>query len=297
MKAFERIQRERADADSRFIDCNGFRVHFKLSGRGETLIVLLHGSFLSIRSWREVAGPLAENATVLMFDRPAFGLTSRPLPGREGVPRYSPEAQSDLIVELMHRLGFEKGVLVGNSTGGTLALLCALRHPESVRAIVLAGAMVYSGYATSEVPRAVLPVLRAMSPFFSRVMRSLITRLYDRNIRGFWRDPSRLDDSTLAAFRGDLMVGDWSRAFWELFLETHHLHLDRSMSGVSVPSLVITGEQDLTVKTGESLRLARELPGAELSVIPDCAHLPQEEAPEAFVDALRAFLKKNSMPC
>ncbi len=128
-------------------------------------------------------------------------------------------------------------------------------------------------------------------------MRSLITRLYDRNIRGFWHDPSRLNDSTLADFRGDLMVGDWSRAFWELFLETHHLRLDRNMSRVSVPSLVITGARDLTVKTEESRRLSRELPGAELSVIPDCAHLPQEEAPEAFVEAVRAFLKKNSIRC
>ncbi len=168
MNAFDRIQQEKADADSRFIDCNGFRVHYKLFGRGDILIVLLHGSFLSIRSWREVAGPLSENATVLIFDRPAFGLTSRPLPGKHGVPRYSPEAQSDLIVDLMRALGFEKGVLVGNSTGGTLALLTALRHPESVMALVLAGAMVYSGYATSEVPRPVLPALRAMSPFFFR---------------------------------------------------------------------------------------------------------------------------------
>ena len=87
------------------------------------------------------------------------------------------------------------------------------------------------------------------------------------------------------------MIGDWSRAFWELFIETHHLRLDERLKTMSKPSLVITGEHDLTVKTEESIRLARELPDAELVVIPDCGHLPQEEQPEAFVLEVRKFLQ------
>jgi pimeloyl-ACP methyl ester carboxylesterase len=158
--------------------------------------------------------------------------------------------------------------------------------------VVLAGAMIYSGYATSEVPAFMKPVMKAMTPLFSRLMKFLITRLYDRNIRGFWYNKERLDDSVLAAFRSDLMIGDWSRAFWELFLETHHLRLENRLKTMSLPSLVITGEHDLTVKTGESIRLAGELPCAELVIVPDCGHLPQEEQPEAFIVAVRKFLKK-----
>ena len=88
------------------------------------------------------------------------------------------------------------------------------------------------------------------------------------------------------------MVGDWSRAFWELFLETHHLGLENRLKTMPLPSLVITGEHDLTVKTEESFRLARELPNVELVVVPDCGHLPQEEQPEAFILAVKSFLKK-----
>ena len=291
MDNFAIEQQRRADADSRFIECNGFRVHYRMSGSGRApFIVLLHGSFLSIRSWAGVMKPLAENATVVAFDRPAFGLTSRPVPSKHNEARYSPEAQSDLVVALMRKLGIDSAVLVGNSTGGTLAMLTALRHPQVVRGLVLAGAMIYSGYATSEVPAFMKPLMKAMTPVFSRVMKLVITRLYDRNIRGFWHVKERLSDETLAAFRNDLMVGDWSRGFWELFLETHHLKLAERLGTLRLPSLVVTGEHDLTVKVGESLRLARELPGAELEVIPDCAHLPQEEQPEAFVKAVRAFM-------
>jgi len=293
MDSFDVEKLQRADSESRFIECNGFSVHYKLFGSGKPLMVLLHGSFLSIRSWQEVIHPLAKDCTVLVFDRPAFGLTSRPVPSKTNNARYSPEAQSDLVVALMGKLGFQRAVLIGNSTGGTLALLTALRYPEKVQGLVLAGPMIYSGYATSEVPAFMKPVMKAMSPAFSRLMKVLITRLYDRNIRGFWHKKDRLDAATLAAYRQDMMTGDWSRGFWELFLETHHLHLDERLKNTPVPSLVVTGEHDLTVNTAESLRLAEALPGAALEIIPDCGHLPQEEKPELFVDAVLSFLKKR----
>lgn len=293
MDAFQQLQDKHAEPDSRFFESGGFRVHYKIFGEGEPLIVLLHGSFLSMRSWRDVSTGLSKNGTVLVFDRPAFGLTSRPVPSSKNNARYSPEAQSDLVTQLIKEAGYENAVLVGNSTGGTLALLTALRHPGYVKGLVLAGAMIYSGYATSEVPAFMKPLLKSMSPAFSRLMKFLITRLYDRNIRGFWHNKSLLSDETLGAFRQDLMIGDWSRAFWELFLETHHLGLEQKLSDLRIPSLVITGEHDLTVKTEESLRLARDIPGAELEVIPDCGHLPQEETPRAFVTAVSSFLQKT----
>ena len=280
----------KSSPDRHFIEVNGFKVHYRMAGTGKPLVVLLHGSFLSLRSWRFVFDKLSENVTVLAFDRPAFGFTSRPLPSTATGVSYTPEAQSDLVIALIKKMGFSKAVLVGNSTGGTLALLTALRYPQHVEGVVLAGAMIYSGYATSEVPAFMKPAMKSMTPFFSRLMKFLITRLYDRNIRGFWYNKERLSDDVLAAFRSDLMIGDWSRAFWELFLETHHLRLDERLKTMSLPSLVITGEQDLTVKTAESIRLARELPCAELVIVPDCGHLPHEEQPEAFLLAVKKFL-------
>ncbi len=297
MDSFERLQKRYADADSRFAECNGFNVHYKLFGDGEPLVVLLHGSFLSVRSWRDVMVPLAESATVVAFDRPAFGLTSRPVPSPDNQSCYSPEAQSDLVVQLIEKTGHDKAVLVGNSTGGTLALLTALRYPAQVQGLVLAGAMVFSGYATSEVPAFMRPMLKVMSPAFSGLMKLLITRLYDRNIRGFWYNKKLLSEEVLVAFRRDLMIGDWSRAFWELFLETHHLGLEKKLYSLSVPTLVVTGEHDVTVKTEESFRLAEKIPGAGLEVIPDCGHLPQEEAPAAFVAAVKSFLKRSVKVC
>ncbi|MEI6640272.1 MAG: alpha/beta hydrolase, partial [Chlorobium sp.] len=149
--------------DGRFIEVNGFNVYYRMAGSEKPLVVLLHGSFLSIRSWNLVFEQLAEIATVIAFDRPAFGRTSRPLPSKHNGVSYSPEAQSDLVIALIKKHGFSKAVLVGNSTGGTLALLTALRSPQHVEGVVLVGAMIYSGYATSEVPAFMKPLMKALT--------------------------------------------------------------------------------------------------------------------------------------
>lgn len=295
MDNFESLQNRLADPDSQFLDANGFRIHYKRLGSGPTLILLLHGSFLSLRSWSQVMQPLAEQATVVAFDRPVCGLTSRPLPRGKGDALYSADAQSDLVATLIDKLGFEQAILIGNSTGGTIALLTALRHPERVRGLVLVGPMIYSGYATSQVPAPMLAVMKGLRPLFSRLMKVMIARLYDKAIRKFWFRQERLSDAMLATIKADFMVGPWDQAFFELFLATRHLGLDTRLQSLSLPALVVTGEHDRAVKPEESVRLGNELPGAVLEIIPDCGHLPQEERPDAFVAAVGTFLHRPGL--
>ena len=118
-----------ADPDSRFMQVNGLEVHYKQFGQGEPYIILLHGFGASLFSWREVSGSLSQQGTVIAYDRPSFGLTSRPMPGDwQGESPYSTQSQVDLLFGLMDRLGVEKAILVGNSAGGSIATLLSLIH-------------------------------------------------------------------------------------------------------------------------------------------------------------------------
>ncbi len=56
-----------------------------------------------------------------------------------------------------------------------------------------------------------------------------------------------------------------------------------------MPTLVITGDDDRIVPTEESIRLAGVILGAELAVLPACGHVPQDECPQAFMDAVDAW--------
>ncbi|NEV63863.1 alpha/beta fold hydrolase [Thiorhodococcus minor] len=295
MDTIPAYQTELAEPDSLFIEVGGFRIHYKRYGQGPTLILLLHGSFMSLRSWRDVSLPLAEEATLVAFDRPVCGLTSRPLPKGSAPSPYSADAQSDLVADLVKALGFEQAILVGSSTGGTIAVMTALRHPERVKGLVLVGAMIFSGYATSEVPAPVLGMMKGLRPVFSRIMKLMIVKLYDKAIRKFWYRQERLPGAVIATYKREFMLGPWDQAFFELFLATRRLDLDDKLADIAAPTLVMTGEHDRAVKPEESRRLAEAIPGARLEVIPDCGHLPQEERPEVFVDAVRSFLSQERL--
>jgi pimeloyl-ACP methyl ester carboxylesterase len=62
------------------------------------------------------------------------------------------------------------------------------------------------------------------------------------------------------------------------------------------PTLVITGEDDRVVPPADSARLAEEIAGAELVTVSGAGHIPHEEAPDAFVNAVYRFLDSLDLP-
>ena len=105
-----------------------------------------------------------------------------------------------------------------------------------------------------------------------------------------WHDPSKITPEIWEGYTRPLQAQDWDRALWELTVASHDLDLGQRLDEVGLPVLVITGDDDRIVPTEQSLRLAAELPDAQLVLIPDCGHVPHEECPAAFLEAVRAFL-------
>ena len=285
--------RQLADPDSLFVEVDGLDVHYKQAGpppgEGQRAFLLLHGFAASTFSWREVMAPLAEGgATIVAFDRPAFGLTERPMPGEwQGPSPYRPEAQAALTVGLLDALGIERAVLVGNSAGGTVALLTALLYPERVEALVLVDAAVYSGGGAPGWIRPLLhtPQARRLGPLFARAIRNWGQEFG----RSAWHDPSRFTPEIWEGYNRPLRAENWDRALWELTLASDYPDLPARLDELQMPVLVITGDDDRIVPTEQSQRLAREIPGAELAVMPACGHVPQEECPAAFLEAVDFF--------
>ena len=276
------------DEDSKFIEVNGLNVHYKTYGQGEPVFILLHGFGASIFSWREVTAPLAELGTVIAYDRPAFGLTERPLEW-EGESPYSQDSQVELVIGLMDTLGIEHATLVGNSAGGTISMLTALKYPERIQSLILVDPAVYAGGGAPAWIRPLFntPQFDHLGPLVARQLQAQGTAF----LQSAFHDPSKITPEIYAGYQEPLQVNDWDKALWELTLASSESQLAERVGEFNLPVLVITGDDDRIVPTEQSLRLAEEIPGADLAVIPQCGHVPHEECPEDVMQAITEFLK------
>ena len=275
------------DVDSKFVEVNGVNVHYKTYGQGEPTFILLHGFGASLFSWHEVTEPLSEFGTVIAYDRPAFGLTERPLEW-EGESPYGPQAQVDIVIGLIDELGVVKASLVGNSAGGTVSMQVALQYPERVEALILVDAAVYAGGGAPSWSRPILktPQMNHVGPLIARQLQAQGVQF----IKTAWHDPSKITQDIFEGYQKPLQIENWDKALWQLTVASEESGLVERLTEITIPTLVITGDDDRIVPTEQSLRLADELPNAELKVIAQSGHLPHEEKPVEFMQAVTEFL-------
>jgi pimeloyl-ACP methyl ester carboxylesterase len=257
-------------------------------------VLLLHGFGANTRSWSRTLDLWSDGGTAVAFDRPAFGLSERPLgPFPAGANPYAPSAQVAAAIGVLDALELEQAVLVGHSAGGTIALATALQHPERVSALVLVAPAVYAGGGSPTWARPLLqtPQLARLGPLIARQFGGEQGEAF---LRASWFNPSLLDDEVLAAYRHPLQVENWDRALWELVKASAESDLAAQLANVRVPVLIITGAQDGIVPPEQSRQLVLDLTGvpggAEYVEIPNCGHLPHEECTEAFSAAVGAWL-------
>lgn len=280
-----------AGPQSRFLEIDGLTYHYEILGDEKCAVLFLHGFAASTFSWRDILPDVAAHCTAVAYDRPAFGLTERPLPNdRQGTEAYGPTAQADHIPALMDALSIEEAVLVGHSAGGAVAVLAAARHPDRVSGLVLEAPAIHTRGGP---PDWIRPLLR--TPQARRIGPLLIRRILagprgEEFLRGAWADPSALSPEIIEGYRRPLLVDDWDRALWEFMLAPRPDDPADALEDVDCPVLVVAGDRDAIVPYEDSARVAEEL-GATLVKFPNTGHLPHEERPERFATELLRFLE------
>jgi len=131
-----------------------------------------------------------------------------------------------------------------------------------------------------------MPQMRRLGPLFVRSIQEWGLEFG----RSAWHDPSRITPEVWAGYTLPLQVENWDRALWEFTIASRPLDLPERLGELTMPVLVISGDDDRIVPTELSVRLAGELPNAELVVVPQCGHVPHEECPGPFLEAVTEFL-------
>jgi 3-oxoadipate enol-lactonase len=247
-------------------------------------VVLLHAGLTDSRLWEPQLRSFPQSHSVLRVDLPGFG--NSPF-------ETNPVSFSRAVREVMEAEGIDQAALVGVSLGGNTALELALESPERVSTLVLVGAGLPDHEWSQEV-----------TSFFAdeeaALERGDLEAAVDANLRMWFAGPRRsLDD--LDPAMGEL-VGEMQRQAFRQQKghdDVRMLRLEppasERLGDVKVPTLVLTGDDDVADIHRIADRLAAGIPGAERATIAGAAHLPSLECPEDFDRIVLDFLAKHGV--
>ena len=282
---------EFADPDSKFIEINDVTIHYKEKGQGEKTFILLHGFGASTFSWREVIDDFSQLGHVITYDRPAFGLTERPMPEDWKQNPYGMKANIELLRGLMDSMGIEKAVLVGNSAGGGVSVAFALEYPERVESLILVDPGVGGGrgpqFPAWALPLMWTPQMRHIGPLLMRDYQASLPNTIQRE----WYDETKLTDEIKQEYLKLLQIDNWDRAFYELTFAPAYPELRPLLPNLKVPVFIVAGEEDRLIRSWYFEAISTEISGAQLELLPACGHVPQEECPDEFMDAVIDYLE------
>lgn len=283
---------------SHFIDAGGPTHYQELDGDGPPL-VLVHGIGASYLSWQPVVELLADNHRVLVPDLAGFGFT--PPHGR----KTTVQRNALLLIEFIELLCDGPVTLIGNSMGGLVSMLAAVKRPAIADRLILVN------------PALPVVSLRSISRDTQRLVLPLLPILGNPAARYYYheRSPEEEVDDTLELVLSDgapvdpvyraaaiemararremeWAVPSFTDAARSIALELASLRRFRKvLHQVSQPTLLIHGTEDRVVPPVSAEWAAEERPDWDFEMIDGMGHTPQIEDPTLFVSLVEDWLR------
>jgi magnesium chelatase accessory protein len=267
---------------SRFVEAAGFRWHVQRMGAGPPLL-LLHGTGAATHSWRALLPMLARHFTVVAPDLPGHGFTQSPPPHRLSLPGMASD-----VGELLRKLDFKPGIVVGHSAGAAILARMCLDGKIAPRLLVsLNGAfMPFGGVAN----RLISPLTQLL------VMNRLLPRAFAWQAsnagaveRLIQNTGSAIDSQGIALYRklvrnpGHVAAALRMMANWRLEPLLHDL------PRLAAALLLLVADNDRSISPDVARQVREILPQAKIERLSGVGHLAHEEAPRTVADIIERY--------
>ena len=244
--------------------------------------MLLHGFTGAALDFVDVIPALAASRRVVAYDQRGHGDSTNT--GDASTYTFD-QLTADLAGFADARVSAAPFDLLGHSMGGIISLRYVLAHPERVRSLVLMDTGAAPAGKLGDVfgPLAQLGREQGMAAVFATVKR-------------FW--VQQAEAAGLAA--PDVMMQRVESKFTRMDPEAFGALADalgeypsmvERLDEIRCPTTVLVGENDSGLRASADV-LAARIPGAELIVIPDAGHSPQEDQPQLWIDAVQHHLAR-----
>lgn len=253
-----------------FCKSDGAKLYYQITGNGPP-IVLLHPVGLCSEYWQIQEKAFSKKYTVISIDFPGYGNSDKP----DG-PFTLEDFASD-VANLLRGLDFKSFVLCGQSLGGMVAQIVAVKWPELVAGLVLANTTPYGDQEVME-KRASIVETGGIAAEVDDTLKRWFTEETLRN------NPSLVERIRRRLLANDPQVHGWT---WRAIGNFNVLNENHA---VRVPCLVIVGDRDPSTPPHLSKEIAKRISGARYFEIPEAAHMAFLEKPDAFISAVEPFL-------
>jgi pimeloyl-ACP methyl ester carboxylesterase len=288
--------------NARTATVNGTTLAYREEGEGEP-VVFVHGALSDLRTWQQQLSPIGASYRAITYSR----RYARPNKDIERGADDQMLPHVDDLAAFLQAVDAAPAHLVGNSWGGFISPLTAIRYPKLVRSLVLEEPPVVPLVGLSFPPRPseVLSLL-FRRPRFALALAKGGARAFGQAEKAFRRG----DDDTAMQMFASAAVGKEAyqrlpearkkqmrenvNTLREMFLGAGFPPLsEEGVRGVNVPTLLITGEQSPAGAILLTDRLEELLPDVERVAIPDASHLMHEENAPAVNEAIIGFLGRH----
>ncbi len=259
-----------------FVEREGFRLHYAMSGRNHAPpLLLLHPLGASMDVWAPQLPQLDPYFRVIRYDVRGHGKSE--LPAGTPTPRSMADYADDALA-VLDAARAPRAHWVGLSLGGQTAMWAATRHAGRVRRLVLANTGPHLPPASNWDDRIATALSQGMEPIAEAVPGRWFTAAFRE------REPE-LMARTVAMVRGTQ-----PRGYAEACGALRDADLRDAIPGIVAPTLIIAGAQDVATPVEHAEAMNAAIPGSDLLVL-DASHLSNVEQPEDFGRALVDFLR------
>ncbi len=275
-----------------FEGTDGIDIYYEVEEKveSERNFILLHGSMYNSKSWSEVMEYFSGIGNVYAYDQIPYGYSEKILEGQwTGENPYTTEAAVIQLKSFMDELGIEKATLVGSSFGGVIAADAAIKFEDRVEALILVDPAILVAESMPEW-LVTLPQVEKLGPILAAGLSE-----GDGFYESTFYEKDQLTEERMSLNKRETHINNWNLAMWEYLQawSTKPSDVGENLDKITQGTLVITGDQDKVVPPDDSEKIAELIKGAAFVSIPDCGHMPHEEKPEAFIQAVDQWLSDN----
>jgi pimeloyl-ACP methyl ester carboxylesterase len=279
----EKLKGRYAQPPSQFVDLMGMQVHYRDEGppADSIPIVLLHGTSSFLQTWDACTAVWSKNTRVIRMDLPAFGLTG-PIPSGD----YSLESYVSFLHAFLAKLNITSCYLAGNSLGGSIAYTYAATYPEQVKKLILIDP---AGYPIIGAKGA-LAFKMARMPVVNNLFKVLTPRnIVRKSLEDVYGNSDLVTDSLVEMYR-DMTIREGNRAAMIKRLNMPQSADTLVIKTLTMPTLVIWGDQDQLIPVSHAYKFQRDLPNDSLVILPGVGHVPMEETPGIVIPMVMKFI-------